>query len=177
MIEKIIEQGGLFAILALLVFLMARVLMWVARRLFAPVNTTKGEAGGLLVQYFESNKEFMKGLEQRDKTQLEVARQHALTLESLGLRVEEGGLQRLDLKDSIEGLINCVDDPNGGATAPFNDSMVDIAKAHILELSITSAMSDLEKEQVRIRIESLFKSIQQRHMNIMDNVQSTEKTA
>jgi len=176
MIEKIMEQGGLFAILALVVFLMARVLMWVARRLFEPVNATKGETGGLLVQYFESNKEFMKGLEQRDKTQLEVARQHALTLEGLGLHVEEGGLQRLNLKDSIEGIIGGMAIHDAGV-APFNDSMIDMAKAHILELSVTPDMSVQEKGQVRVRIEALFRSIQQRHTDISDNAQSAEKTA
>ena len=143
MIEKIFDQGPLFAIIIFVAYLTSRISWWGVRRLLDPATDTS--EGGLLVQYFTTHREFLAGLEKRDVAQSRMAKSHATLLGSLSERIEQEAARTTVLTEDV------------------NQSAIDLAKAKFLEISIKPDMSVDEVEGIKKKIEDILLMVEARH--------------
>lgn len=137
-IEKIIEQGGLFAILVLGMFMASRMAWWLAKRLFAP--TESDSPGGLVTEWFTDQKVFMDGLAKRVEAQTAESVHHGATL--------------LDIKKGVDGV------------ARFDKSMVDLARAanQLLVLNSIGQIPAEKAAEIKAELEQLMKAVEDRHV-------------
>jgi len=150
LLTKIIDQGGLFAVLVLGLFLASRIGWYVARQLLRPAEN--GKPPGYLVRYFESHQLFLDGLALRDERQTHVCEQNTRLLEKIHTASEIGA-------EAARSLVAGTD----GFTVPFNHSMIDLAKAGRLEFGIHGSMTDDEVAAVRAKVASLLEAVERRH--------------
>lgn len=139
LVEKIIDQGGLFAIFVLVLFFVSRFALMVFHRLFDPRD--KDNPGGLVTEWFEAQQEFMNGLAKREEYQIKLCDSHNTTLEAIHERVEQE-------------ITHC---------GRFDSSMVDIAGARLLELGIDDQTTPERATEIKAQIEELMRSIKDRH--------------
>ena len=169
-IEKVVDQSGLFAVLVLGMYLMSRVGWWVARRLLDP--PADGKAGGVLVEWLTAHKEFLAGLEKRDKAQAETARRHEALLEQLHAQCGMRGTETAAIVEGLETLAGWAVDPDAPhATVRFNHSMIDFAKAKLLELSLRPGTPPAEAKEIEAQIEKLLLAVQHRHRGVLEKLE------
>jgi hypothetical protein len=173
LIEKIVDQGGLFAVFVLGLWMFSRVAWWMGKRLLdAPSGKSKG---GVLVQWFESHQEFLKGLEHRDKQQLETCKHHVDSLKQLAESTAKGSAHTREAIDCIKALTEWAGDPDAPfSTMHFNHSMVDLAKARLLEMSIRPDTPDDEARAIVAQVEALLKAVEDRHRLAITKVEQSE---
>jgi len=162
LIEKIVDQGGLFAIMVFGMWLAARLAWWAAKRLLDPEKADK--PGGLLVQWFKAHQEFLDGLASRDEQQQKVCVQHVALMHRIQGDAEEGVLVAKEAASDVRELVTMAKGKHSPlSTAHFNDSVADFARIERLKLSIRSGMDEKETERVRSNVVTLLHTIESRH--------------
>jgi hypothetical protein len=170
LIEKVVNQGGMFAVFMFGVYLFSRIGWWISRRLLAPA--TENDEGGLAVRWFNTHQEFLAGLEKRDTIQAETGKQHAALLNKLSERAVVGARHTAEAVQCVETLCEWAGDPDAPfATVHFNHSMVDLAKARLLELSIRPDTSHEEAQKIVAQVEALLKAVEARHNGAIERME------
>lgn len=134
LLEKLLDQGGLFAIFVLALVFTYRFGLVVFRRLFDSPD-------GLVTEWFMAQREFMDGLSKREELQTKLCESHISTL------------------GAIDQKVDMVIDGNGR----FDHSIVDGARARLLELSVNGSASPEKRQAIEQQIEKLMKAVEERH--------------
>jgi len=137
LLEKIIDQGGLFAVFVLVLFFVSRFGLMVFRRLFDPPS--KDSPGGLVTEWFTAQREFMEGLAKREEIQTKLCEFHNSTLGAVSRQIQQDAMR-------------------------FDQTMVDFAKSRLLELSVNGNTTPEKRREIENQIEELMLAVENRHM-------------
>ncbi len=166
LLTKVIEQGGLFAVMIFGMWLVSRLGWWAGRRLLDPANGN--HPGGVLVQWFKIHQEFLSGLAARDEAQNRTCERHVELMGQTHTNTTATVAATAKAATGIEQLMD--------GTVHFNHSLIDLARVELLKMNIKSGMSTGEAESIRAQIEHLLQTVEARHQAIIARL-GVERTA
>ena len=173
---KLLEHSVIAGLFAFAIWTFGKVLMYVGKRLVS----NDDRKPGLLTEYLAAHKEFLAGLAKRDEDrdkreerQIANCEAHAAILAGVQTEMRTANETNACTAHCLKNLIDWAGQRDAPfSTWHFNETMVGLAKAELLRLSITESMPLEEQAKVRFEVEALFKEIRDRHQEMVDRLKT-----